>query len=271
MTLRLALTAVLLLLPIRSALAAEEDSVSVERVDGVDVEERLGQRVPGELLFKDHRGRPVELRQLLDGEKPTIVVLAYYRCPMLCGLVLKGLADGLAKVDWRVGEEYRVVTVSIDPGDRPQDAVKVRARVLSRLGVAEESAEWPFLVGGKGEIRVLADALGFRYRYDPKTKQYAHPAAIATLGPDGTITRYLYGLDFRPRDLKLALFEAAEGKVGSSIERVILSCYRFDPASRRYGVYVFGFIRTGAALVLLALVVGVVRLIRRERQEGRSA
>jgi protein SCO1/2 len=219
-----------------------------------DVEERLGAPVPLELTFRDEDGRPVALRTVAGGA-PIVLVLAYYRCPMLCGLVLEGVRKALAKIDL---EGHRLVTVSFDPADTPDEARAARDRVG-----APNSA---FLVGDPVTIERLTQAVGFRYAWDPDTRQFAHPAVVMVLTGDGRLSRYLYGIEPAPRDLRLALLEAGEGKIGSFVDRVLLTCYRWDPAARRYGPAIQGFIRIGSLVIFVAVAAGMAVLWRRDRR-----
>ncbi|KYF73035.1 SCO family protein [Sorangium cellulosum] len=217
-----------------------------------DIEERLGSAVNTTLSFTDMEGRAAPLAAHLDGQRPVLLVLSYYRCPTLCGLVLRGLVSGLGKLDYRLGEHYRALTVSFDPRDTPESAARKRTATLAALGMAAAPARelWPFLTGAQPEIRALAGDLGFRFAYDAQTDQYAHPAAVFVLTPEGRISRYLYGIEFPALDLRLALLEASRGQVGTTLDRALMTCYRYDPASRRYGPYVAGFLRLGAAGIL---------------------
>lgn len=236
-------------------------------LQGVDVEERLGELVPLEVEFLDESGRPVRLSEVLPRDKPVLLTLAYYQCPMLCNLVLSAQARAMRDMGLTLGRDYQAVTISIDPKDTPAQSYERRKRHLQTLG-KEETEPWRFLTGSQESIQALADALGFRYRYDEATKQYAHPAVLHVLSPEGAVSRYLYGASFDPGDLKLALLEAANGRVGTSLDRVILSCYRYDPALRRYGFFVFGFIRVGAMLVFLSLMAMLTLYWRRELKRG---
>jgi protein SCO1/2 len=244
-------------------------------VAAADVEEHLGARIDGSLAFRDTEGRDVRLGDVFTGDRPVLLVLAYYHCPMLCGLVLRGAAQGLSDLGWTPGREYRVLTVSFDPRDTTEAGREKRQSTLAGLGRPLASpAEWPFLTGDEAAIRSLADTLGFRFAYDARVDAYAHPAAIFALTPDGRVSRYLYGVDFPARDLRLALTEAGEGRTGSILDRVLLTCYRFDPASRRFGPYITGFMRLGGALILLA-VTGLVSALaigerRRRARERRG-
>jgi protein SCO1/2 len=223
----------------------------------INVDEHLGAPLPA-VTFTDDAGRAATL----PSGKPTVLVLAYMRCESLCDLVLRGLVDSLARSGLQPGADFHAVTVSIDPADTPAQAGLRKQALLQKLN--QPRAEWPFLVGKEPEIRRLADALGFRYVSDGR--QFAHPAVVFILTPDGRIARYLYGVQFRPLDLKLALAEASRGKVGGVVERVLLACYQWDPASRRYGLVVSGVMKGGAALVALALFAAILYLIRLERR-----
>ena len=239
-----------------------------------DLDEHLGRQIPRALAFHDQDGRRVSLGDSFDGKRPVVLVLAYYHCPMLCGLVLRGVVDGMNQLRFTLGEDYRALTVSIDPRDTPAGA---RAKQRSSLGAlprgGDTPAGWPFLVGEQASIAKLADAVGFRFAYDPRTDQFAHPAAAIVLTPEGRVSRYLYGVTFSARDLRLSLVEAGEGKTGTIVDRIIMTCYRYDPAARAYGPFVVGFVRIGGAFILAA-VAGTVGLLflreARRRREPRS-
>jgi protein SCO1/2 len=223
-------------------------------VRAVDLEEQLGRRLDPSLAFTDMDGRRVRLGETITGDAPVVLVLAYYRCPMLCGLVLAGVVDGMNDLSLRLGKDYRALTVSFDPRDTPERARAKRASTLAALTApAEGAAAWPFLVGGEAATRALADAVGFRYAYDARTDQYAHPAAIVILTPDGRVSRYLYGTSFLARDLRLALVEASQGRTGTIVDRVLLTCYRYDPATRAYGPFILGFMRLGGGITLVVV------------------
>jgi protein SCO1/2 len=253
------------------AAAARADVAPPPELEGVTVTEHLGRRLPLDLDFIDAAQRPVRLGSLFGDGKPVVLVLAYFECPMLCGLVLRGTAETLRVLDWRLGREYRAVTVSFDPRDGWQDAGRKQANALAAAGApSDDGGSWPFLTDSAGSARALADALGFGYRWDGKTQQFAHPAVIFVLTPDGRISRYLYGVEYAPRQLKLALLEASAGRTGSFLDRVIMACYHWDPATRRYGVFVAGFLRVGAGLVLATLTALIVYLVRLERRRARA-
>jgi protein SCO1/2 len=242
----------------RAALASPSGAGQVE------IEEHLGARVPAALRFTDEEGAEISVADLLRPGKPIVLVLAYLRCPMLCDLVQRGVATAVRASGLAAGDDVRMVTVSIDPRDTRGEARLRRQGLLGALGDAPPAA-WRVLTGDEASIRSLADAFGFRYVYDPVSRQYAHPACAFVLTPDGRISRYLYGTTFRPFDMRMAVVEAAAGRVGSIVDRVILTCFRYDPSARRYGVYVLGVMRGGSAVVLLSFALGLAIMVRRDR------
>ena len=238
---------------------------------GVDVIEKLGERVPTDLHFTDENGKRVQLGDYLHDGKPILLTMVYYRCPMLCSLVLNGVVGALRQQTWQPGKEFHVLTVSFDPEDKPDTARKKQAGYMSALGLpADRAAGWPFLTGEKDQIEKLADAVGFRYRWDAVNKTWDHTAALIALSPDGKITRYLYGVQYPPRDVKLALFEAADGHVGTTMERALLRCYAYDASTKSYRVFATRFMRGGALLVLGALVTFLTIMWRRDLRKTRA-
>jgi protein SCO1/2 len=246
------------------------DADQPPQVQGVDVEERLGEPLPLEARFTDETGKEVRLGEVLPKDKPTLVTMVYYECPMLCNLVINAQVSAMREVGLELGKDYEAITVSIDPKDTPAQSEARRRRHLQAMG-KPESAPWRFLTGTEENIRKLTDALGFKYKYDESTRQYAHPAVVHVATPEASISRYLYGTSFPAKDMKLALLEAAGGRVGTSFDRVILSCFKYDTAMRRYSFYVFGFIRTGALLVFTALASMLIFFWRRELKKGAAA
>jgi protein SCO1 len=203
-----------------------------------------------------------------------VLTLIYFECPMLCSLVQKGVIKAINESGLRLGEDYYGLTVSFSPKDRVPEARLRQGGYLQTLRNAGKAypAHWPFLTGGDTAIRALADSLGFRYRYDKETDQYEHPAVSMILGPDGRISRYLYGVEFSPRELRLAVVEASQGKVGTAVDRVILRCFKYDPASRKYHFYVMGALRLGSGAFAVALAALLGALWWRElRRQGHKA
>jgi protein SCO1/2 len=245
----------------------------------IDVIEHLGDRVPGDLSFTDGAGAPVRLDSLLHQDKPVLVTLGYHRCPMLCGLVLDGLVKAARASGLKLGKDFLAVDVSIDPAEDAKLLAQTQKRVLALAGSGNAN-EWPFwssVSDGGAAARKLADAVGFRYKFDPTSKQFAHDAVAFVLTPDGVVARYLYGVDYPPRDFRMAVVEASGGRVGTTLDKVLMSCYQYDPAKRRYAPFVMAFMRIGASLCFLALV-GLLTILwrkelamKRQRQARLSA
>lgn len=255
-----------LILSVVAPLCARAEEVTPHQFEGVEVVEHLGETAPLDLAFRDEVGRTVTLGDYTRGEKPVLLILGYYQCPMLCSMVLNGVTEGLKGLEWVPGEQFHVVTVSIDPTEGPALAKAKKQSHLEALGKPGAEAGWHFLTGEHANVKALAAAMGFGYRYEPRQKQYAHGAVVFLLSPEGKITRYLYGIELEPKQLKLALVEAGEGKVGSVIDRFLLRCFHFDPDSRKYGVYVWGVMRAGGVLTVVLLGGLLLFLWRRERR-----
>ena len=235
-------------------------------LEGVDVIEHLGEKVPLDLPFFDGNGKQAHLSTFLRGDLPVVVNLAYHRCPMLCDLVTNGLLQAARNANLQLGKDYRALTISFDPNERGADMAEKERGYVQALGKPVNEGDWTFLRGNPSSIKPLTEALGFRYRYDAQTGQFAHPAVLFVLTPEGKVSRYLYGVQFSQRDFGLALAEAAKGKSGISLERLLLTCYQYDPASRKYGFFVSGFLRTGGIVVLAAVSIFLGRAWRRERR-----
>ena len=248
---------------------------AVPALDKVGIEEHLDAALPLDLEFLDEDGRTVRLRDYFDGVRPVILTLNYYRCPMLCGLQLNGVVAGMEELDWTPGVEFEMVTVSIDPLETPELAKAKKDNYLRRYQRPAAARGWHFLTGRQVNIERLAETVGFGYTYDVVSGQYAHAAAIFVITPDGRVARYLYGIEYPPRSLKLALMEASEGKIGSAIDQLIMYCYHYDPASRRYAPVAMNIMRVGggATALLLGLTLGTWWLResrRRRRAQGES-
>jgi protein SCO1/2 len=246
----------------------------------VDIEEKPGAKWPSSIGFRDHAGREVTLAKYLDGERPIVLVLAYYRCPMLCSLVLNGLFDGLAKLDsdeWTAGKKFRVVVVSFDPRDGVAEAHDKRESYVGKYAREHRGAELgddngiEFLVGTPAAVKVLADNVGFRYRWDEKTQQFAHTAGAFVFTRDGRLSRTLYGMQFPSETLRLALAEASQGKLGSVWDKVLLFCYHYDPVSRGYVANAWQVMRVGGVLTLAALALFLAVLWRRRSSPPTAA
>ena len=230
----------------------------------VGYDQRLGEQVPLDLVFRDETGRPVPLRSLFRG-RAVVLSLVYYQCPMLCTLTLNGLASALSVLTFDVGKDFDVVTVSFEPKETPPLAAAKKKAYLERYRRPGASEGWHFLTGEAAAIASLTRAVGFRYVWDAETRQYAHPAGLVVLTPDGRIARYMYGVEYAPRDLRLALVEASQRRIGNPVDTVLLYCYQYDPTRGRYAASVLGLVRLGGILTVLGLGSFVLISLRRER------
>ena len=261
----------LALLALLAASVALADVPPPPAVQRVSVVEKLGNAIPQGLSFVDSTGHRFLLKELFGHGKPVLLELVYYDCPMLCSLVMAGSVKALAKTGLVLGKDYDALTVSIDPSETSDLARTKKQGYMQSLGARPDDPHWVFATGDRPEIEKLADSVGFGYRYDGSTKQYAHDAVIMLLTPEGTVSHYLYGVQFKPQDLKLGLIEASHGKVGTGFDRVLLQCFRYDPATRRYGFAIMVFIRAGALLTLFTLAILLFILFRRERRMKRGS
>jgi protein SCO1/2 len=239
-------------------------------LDQVGLDQRLNQQVPLDLAFVDDNGQPVQLQQYF-GQKPVILMLVYYQCPMLCTQVLNGFTGAMnGIVRFNIGREFNVVTVSIDPRDTAQDAAAAKKRYLQRYRRAGAAEGWHFLTGKKDQIDALAQAVGFRYAWDPEIKQYAHASGIMLLTPSGRVAQYYYGIEYAPRDIQLGLIEASKGKIGNVVDQVLLYCYHYDPRQGKYGAAIFNVLRLTALATVMALGGFMLIMFRRDSLAARK-
>lgn len=229
----------------------------------VGIDQKLNEKIPLDLSFRDERGNPVLLSRFF-GQKPVIISLAYYNCPMLCTQVLNGLEQGLKGLSMDAGRQFNVLTISIDPTEKPPLASAKHDLYIGIYGHPGAAEGWHFFTGDEPQIHALASALGFRYAYDPETKQFAHASAIMILTPEGRISRYLYGIQFPSRDLRLGLVEASEGKIGTPIDQVLLFCYHYDPVTGKYGLLISRVIKAAGLVTILAIGIMFLWLRRGE-------
>ncbi|HEX4450114.1 MAG TPA: SCO family protein [Kofleriaceae bacterium] len=230
-----------------------------EWADDADVVEHLGTKLPLDLPFRDSTGERVTLRSYFDGTHPVYLILAYYECPQLCSLVLDAARSAMQQLDrwgWHDGEQFRALTISFDATEGTDQAAR-KKRMMA--------ASWPFLVGDAASIEALTQRLGFHFLRDAKTGAIAHAAVTFAIAPDGTISRYLYGIDVPPRDLRLALLEASDGKTGSIGDKILLRCFHYDAATHRYGLFVARFMQIGGALIFLVAITVIASFARRRR------
>jgi protein SCO1 len=262
----------LLLLP--AALMAEgEGSLRMPKeLEQAEIEDKAGARLPLDVVMTNQDGKIVTLADYFSSsdKRPVILTLGYYGCPMLCSLVLNGLLEGLKGISFKPGQDYRLISVSIDAREKPDLAHRKRGAYLASLNAPLDVDWWQFHVADAEASKRLAQSVGFNYSYDKKTDQFAHGAGFFVITPDGVLSRTLFGISYKPTDIKLALSEASDGKIGSFIDRVILSCFHYNPDSHRYGIYIMGVMRLGAMATVLILGIVLLMYFRGERKRINS-
>ncbi len=244
----------------------QSSNILPENLQDVGFDQRLGEPLPLDATFLDESGNSVRLGSYF-GERPVILALVYYECPMLCTLVLDGVSRALKGVTFEPGSEFDVVAVSFDPGETPAMAAAAKEETLSRYGGSDTARGWHFLTGNEDSIRQLTEAAGFRYRYDEKTDEYAHVGGIVVATSSGEISRYAFGVDYAPRDVRLALVEASENRIGSAVDQFLLFCFHYDPATGKYSAAVLNLVRAGGIVTLLSLGLAMGLMTRRRRAE----
>jgi protein SCO1/2 len=262
--------ALAIVLCLSSAAQAQRTEALPDDLLEVGVTEHLNEQIPLDLEFVDSKGKAVKLSEYFDGQRPVVLTLNYSNCPMLCSLQLDGLFDGLTKMKWDLGEQYRMVTVSIDPKEQSERAAMTRDKYLRRYERPGAGAGYAFLTGKNDQIKKLADAIGFHYRYVPETGEYSHVAVTMICTPDGRLSRYLDGVEYDPQTLRLALLEASEGKIGSPMEHFFLYCFEYDATAGTYGPSAFKLMRLGAGAMVL-VVGGVLAIYWRREYRRRGA
>ncbi|HSB27840.1 MAG TPA: SCO family protein [Pyrinomonadaceae bacterium] len=230
----------------------------------VKIEQKLNQQLPLDLTFRDETGQSVKLGQYF-GQRPVVLSLVYYECPMLCTQVLNGMLESVRVLPFQLGKEYDVVTISFDPRETPelaQSKKKIYVGYLPERMQANANAGWHFLTGDAESIRQITDAVGFRYHYDESTKQFAHASGIMIATPQGKLSRYYYGISYSARDMRLGLIESSENKIGTAADELLLYCYHYDPTKGKYGAAVMNIVRAGGIATLL-VIVGMFFVLRR--------
>jgi len=262
--------------------SARDESVTPPQLVGTEIVPKLGNPVPMNTQLLDEDGKLVALSSVLATDKPTLLILGYWECPTLCSFVLNATTEALGGVDGlEAGVDYNVVAVGIDPSETPGLAKKKQANYLAALAKAQGKASvpttsWRFLTAPQDEgflkdkrestaVRRLAEAVGFGYRYDIQTETYAHGGGIFFIGPDGTLSRTLWGIQFRSKDVRLAIVEAGQGLVGTVVDRVVLSCFQFGPEGQ-YSMYVWGVMRLGGIAMVIGMAIFLFTLFRREKR-----
>jgi protein SCO1/2 len=231
----------------------------------IGFDQRLGAQVPLDLPFRDESGAAVQLGDYF-GERPVVMALAYYQCPNICSVALHDLSDSLGQISFDAGKQFDVVVVSIDPSETAATAAAKKAEILTSYGRPADTSGWHFLFGAQPSIRQLAQTIGFRYAYDPIQHQFAHPTGSIMLTPGGRISRYFYGIDYQPRDMRLGLVEASDNQIGSPIDQLLLRCYHYDPVTGKYDLVIMDVIRLASLATVLILGMLLLLLFRRERR-----
>lgn len=241
-----------------------------EALEDVGFDQRLGASVPLDATFVDERGKSVELRSLFN-ERPVVLALVYYNCPMLCTMILNGVTSSLKTLDFDPGEEYDVVVVSFDAADTPEDARRTRRIHLERFDRPGTEHGWVFLTGDASSIERLTEAVGFRFTAIEESRDFAHAAGIVILTPEGRVARYHYGVEYPPRDIRLGLVEAADNRIGSVVDQVLLYCFHYDPQTGQYSAVAMNIVRLGAAITVAVLAMFLIVQWQREKRRRTAA
>jgi protein SCO1/2 len=264
------LTAALLLawtLMIMPAQAQSVDAVT-GKLQRAGIQERLGEQVDRDAVLVDEDGNEVTLADFLDPDKPVLLNFVYHTCPMLCSMVLEATAKSVSQLKWTPGNEFQIVSVSISDTDTPESATRQKARYIKQLGNPDAADGWHFLTGAPDQVARVAESVGFAYEKNEDNGQYGHAAVIILLAPDGSVSRYMYGIDYQPFDLRAGLVEAAEGKIGNLVDRFIMYCFQYDPAEGSYVAESWLAMRLAGGLTILLLVSGMGFLWMRDRKNS---
>lgn len=268
MTLLRALAVVSLSLVFGAGAARAQVNRPIPELENLEIQDKVGTQLPLDVQLTDQTGAAIKVGDYFDGKLPTIIVMAYYSCPMLCTLVLNGVTKTLRELAFSVGTDFRVLVVSIDPRDTTSLAAQKRANYLATYGRQVGARGWDFALGTEVEVRRLASAIGFRYRWDEEGKQYAHAAAAFLVTPQGVLSRTLYGITFAKRDLNLGLVEASEGRLGTTIDKLTLFCFHYDPLKKSYVMVARRVMSLGGLLTMLILGSWLTFLWRRHASTG---
>lgn len=254
------------ILLLASSLHADSSATPPQLPGKVAIQQKLGNQIPLDAMFRDEAGHIVRLRDYFNNGRPVLLHFVYYRCPMLCPLVLDGLTTALTELKFNVGEQFDIVTISIDPRDMPKNAQQFKDRFVKRYGRLSAATGWHFLTANETAIHRVAGSVGFQYAYDGVRDQFAHGAAIFVLTPDARLSRYLYGFEFKPRDLRLAIVEASGNQIGTPTDQILLLCYHYDPVTGRYSRSAMNLMRAGGLTTVAALGSFIFVMIRKERR-----
>ena len=251
-----------------AAVRAEVITEGPKDMIGVGVDAKRGNQLPLDLEFRDQDDNTLKLSDLITGDRPVLLSLNYSDCPMLCQRQLSGLVTALKEMPWNVGEEFDVVSISINPLEEPKRAKLTHQRYTQEYGRPGTGDGWHFLVGGQDNITAIADAVGFRYNFVPETGEYAHTAVLMVITPDGVVSRYLYGVMFDPGTVRLSMVEAGDGKVGSAMDQIFLTCFIYDHEKGKYGPEANRILQIAAAATILTLGLGLAPYWLRRRRSS---
>ncbi|HEX9405672.1 MAG TPA: SCO family protein [Vicinamibacterales bacterium] len=257
------------LLAFAAVTAFAETSATPPKLPGeVSIQQKLDAQLPLDLMFRDESGKIVRLRDFFNHGKPVLLNFMYYRCPMLCPMVMEGISGGLTELKLDAGKDFDVITVSIDPRDMPEQARAKKDIYIKRYGRLSAAGGWHFLTGHESAIRALTDAVGFHYAYDPQHDQFAHGTVVIITTAAGRVSRYIYGFEYKARDLRLALVEASANKIGTPVDQLLLLCYHYDPATGKYSRTAMNFVRAGGIATVFSLAGFIIIMLRRERRRS---
>ena len=256
----------LCVLLITSAAYAETSTTPPQLPGKVAIAQKLGNQLPLDVMMHDEYGKVVRIGDYFKSGRPVLLNFVYYKCPMLCPIVLQGMASALTELKFNIGEQFDVITISIDPRDQPKEAAAMKEKYVRQYGRLSAANGWHFLTGNETSIHRVADAVGFQFAYDPTRDQFAHGAAMYVLTPDARMSRYFFGFEFKPRDLRLGIVEASDKKIGTATDQILLLCYHYDPVTGRYSRSAMAFIRVGGITTVVALGGFIFVMIRKERR-----
>ena len=249
---------------------AQQNSATPPKLPGrVAIAQKLDSQVPLDAMFRDESGKIVRLADYFKSGRPVLLNFMYYRCPMLCSTVLEGTTSTLTELKFDIGKEYDVITVSIDPRDTPEQATQKKDHYLKRYGRMSAASGWHFLTGSDVSIKKLTSAVGFEYAYDITTDQFAHGAALLVLTPQGRVSRYFYGFEYNPRDIRLGLVEASANKIGTPSDQLLLLCFHYDPSTGKYSKTAMNIVRAGGIATVMSLAGFIFIMLRNERNSNR--
>ncbi|PYR65121.1 MAG: SCO family protein [Acidobacteria bacterium] len=236
------------------------------QLEYVSFKQKLNAQLPLATHFRDENGRDVTLGQYFNGTRPVVLAFVYYSCPMLCTQIMNGVSRAIKVLPFTPGQDFDIVFISFDPRDKPETAAAKKTALLNYWSAQNQSGAWHFLTGEEPEIRRVTSTAGFFYMWDERSQQYAHMSGVLVLTPDGRLSRYFYGVEYSPKELRLALVESGQGHVGSVVDELLLYCYHYDPSQGRYGVIVMNLVRLGGVLTVLAIGGFILAMRRQERQ-----